>query len=234
MTDEPSWTIGSLPAAALVVMVGFQAFADGITSVTVPPERSIVTREAVVVTNPYPDQPGAAELAELREKANEALHDLEDVIGETLARKDELEEATKEAPDPVNQAEVRPGPDPKDLGGRSTQEAVVHAGPYTVEDPKLVALDVTHAKQLHDHDTMTQQREAQLTERYAGNPALEGHLEKFHSAAGASLDSLVHKQAAERVQVQKEVFAEQQHTLNQQQITVGVPPPVVTDPTRTR
>jgi hypothetical protein len=234
VTDEPGSIIGTVPAAALVVMVGFQAFVDGITSVTVPPERSVVTREAVVATNPHPDQPGAAELTELREKAEEALHDLDHAIGETLARKDELDEATREAPDPVNQAEVRPGPDPKDLDGPSTGETVVQAGPYTVEDPKLTALDVTHAKQLHDHDTMTQQREAQLTERYADNPALEGHLEKFHSAAEASLNSLVHKQAAERVELQKEVFAEQQHTLNQQQITVGVPPPVVTDPTRTR
>jgi hypothetical protein len=163
------------------------------------------------VSNSPPMQQDAIEGDEAAREAWKALYEVEKELAEELKRKDELDERVNQPPDPVNQAEIRPGLEP--------------------QDPRLTAMDRRHEEQLRNVDVTTQRSEADLRARHQGDPALDGLVETLHSGAATYRESLVKEQAAERQQLRQEVYAEQQRTVNQQQqITAPVPPPPVPPP----
>lgn len=140
-----------------------------------------------------------------------------------LARQQEADQNVAERLDEAlrKDQEIRPGPDPV----IQVIQAEIRPG-LEPQDPRLTAMDLRHAEQLHHLDTTTQQREAELITRHQGDPALQGHVDHLHSAAATYRESLVKEQAAERQQLRQEVYADQQRTVNQQQqFTVPVPPP---------
>jgi hypothetical protein len=115
--------------------------------------------------------------------------------------------------DPVIQAEIRPGLEP--------------------QDPRLTALDLKHAEDLHKLDDTTRRMEEGLKSRYEGSPDLDGYLKSFGEMAAKQRESRLSEQAAERQQLRQEVYADQQRTVNQQQqYTVPVPPPPSPDRNR--
>lgn len=224
MTDERR-RISTLQAIWLVGIATFQAYTDGISGITVPEQQPAQIEQ---VSNLPPVQRDAAERDEAANKAREALHELEHGLEEVVKLKDELEEAGKQAPDPVNQAEVRPPPTQEGLSTLGPVE--VYAGPYPVQDPRLTALDLKHAGDLHKLDDYTKRMEEGLKSRYEGSADLDGYLKSFGEMAEKQRESRLIEQAAERQQLRQEVYADQQRTVNQQQqYTVPVPPPTPPD-----
>lgn len=119
--------------------------------------------------------------------------------------------------------EVGPGPEP-------VKQPENPVGPEP-QDPRLTALDNKHAEDLHKLDDYTKRMEEGLKSRYEGSPDLDGYLKRFSEMAEKQRESRLSEQAAERLQLQGQVFAEQQRTVNQQQqIKAPVPPPPMPPP----
>ena len=186
------------------------------------------------VSNPPTAQQEAALQDAVRQveagrEALKALEHIEEKTKEMLEQKDKLHEIGNQAPDPVNQAEVRPPPGQEGLSTLGPVE--VYAGPYPVQDPRLTALDLKHAEDLHKLDATTKRMEEGLKSRYEGSPDLDGYLKSFGEMAEKQRESRLSEHAAERQQLLREVGADQQRMVNQQQqFTVPVPPPPMPPP----
>ena len=194
-----------------------------------------VDPDQVAVSAAPPAQQEAAlqdlvRLVEAERAALEALKKIREETDELLKDRDKMDQAVREAAqDTVNQAEVRPPPGPQ--GPTVIGPTEVYAGPYPVQDPRLTALDLKHAEDLHQLDNYAKEMEKGLKSRYEGSPDLDGYLKSFGETAEKQRESRLSEQAAERQQLRQEVYADQQRMINQQQqSTVPVPPPPMPPP----
>jgi len=102
-----------------------------------------------------------------------------------------------------------------------------------VEDPRLAAQAIDHKESLAKFDKDNAERLKSLEGNHVGDPALPSLREKFNSVAADARTKLVDQQAAERTQLQSQVFAERQNPIQPAQPPrPAPPPPVINDPGR--